>query len=94
MEILIGCAPYWVESSKEIDSLTALCKLWWTIGNSPTFIMDLLIHYNICPEIKCISLSQISWSKVWENSVRPIQQCLFSPIDTNLGTLDHLDGPQ
>ena len=27
------------------------------------------------------------------NSVRPIQQCLFSPMDTILGTFDHLDNP-
>ena len=72
----------------------------WTIGNNPTLIMDLLIHYNICTKTKCISLLQISWPKVWEtllaiwtSSTRHIQQCLFSPIDTILGTLDHLDSP-
>ena len=59
MEMLIGCAPDWVESSKEIDGLAALCKMWWTIGNSPTLIMDLFIHYSICTNTKCISLSQI-----------------------------------
>ena len=60
MEMQIGCATDWVESSKVIDSLAALCKMWWMIGNSPTLIMDLLIHYNICTKTKCISLSQIS----------------------------------
>ena len=66
-----------------------------------TLIMDLLIHYKICKKTKCISSSQFSWPKVWEavlaiwtDSMRPIQQCLFSPMDTILGTLDHLDSPQ
>ena len=39
--------------------LITLCKMWWTIGNNPTLIMDLLIHYNIYTKDKCISLSQI-----------------------------------
>ena len=33
MEMPIGCAPDWVESSKEIDSLAALCTIRWTINN-------------------------------------------------------------
>ena len=49
-------SPDWVESSKEIDSVATLCKMWWTIGNSPTLIMDLFIHYNICTKTKCVSL--------------------------------------
>ena len=61
MEINIGCAPDWVKSSEVIDSLDALCKMWWTIGNKPILIMGLLIHYNICTKTKCISFSQISW---------------------------------
>ena len=76
MEMHIGCASDWVESSKEIDILATLCKMWWMIGNSPTLIMDLLIHYNFCTKTKCISLSQIlcalsnnayflQWTRVW-----------------------------
>ena len=56
---------------------------------------------NICTKIKCISFSQISWPEVWEtllaiwtDFVRPIQQCLFSPMDKILGTLDHMEDPQ
>ena len=101
MEIPIGCALEWVKYSKVIDSLAALCTMWWKIRNKLTLIMDLLIHYKICTMAKSISFSQVSWPKVWEallavwtNSVRPIQQCLFSPMDKTLGTLDHLDGLQ
>ena len=30
---------------------------------------------------------------VWTDSMRPIKQCLFPPMDKILGTLDCLDGP-
>ena len=98
MEINIGCAPDWVKSSNTIDSLVALCMIWWKIGNNPSLIMDLPIHYNICTKTKCISFLLISCLKVWEallviwiDFVCPIQQCLFSPMAKILGTLDHLD---
>ena len=54
---------------------------------------------HFCTKTKCISFSYISLPKVleallaiWTNSLRPIQQCLFFPIDKILGTLDHSDG--
>ena len=63
----IGCAPKQVESYKVINSLAILCRMWRTVGNSPTLIMELLVHYNICTKNKCISFSYISWPKVWES---------------------------
>ena len=101
MEMHIGCDPDWVKSSKMINSLATLCKMWWTIANNLTLIMDMLFHYNICTKTKCISFLTDFLVEGFENTFgyldkfsAPNPTMLIFSSGQALGTLDNLDNPQ